>query len=125
MVDSKENYKFDLGVKGLIMYMKKIMCIRLAENECVLMKHNCKVVTRMQSINSAQTFSILSVLTFCDVFSCTLLTSNNMISLAIWCYMKFVNWSRTANCSRNFVVFGKFTCAWKHQIALRIVSLPY
>ena len=70
-------------------------------------------------------FKILSVLTFCNVFSCTLLTSNNMISLAIWCYMKFVNWSKTANCSRNFVVFGKFTCAKKHQIALRIVSLPY
>ena len=37
MVDSRANYKFDLGVKGLIMYMKKIMCIRLAENECVFM----------------------------------------------------------------------------------------
>ena len=27
----------------------------------------------------------MSVLTFCNVFSCTLLTSKNIISLAIWC----------------------------------------
>ena len=41
-----------------------------------------KVVTRVQIINRA--FEISSMLTFCDVFSCTLLTSNNMFSLAIW-----------------------------------------
>ena len=41
-----------------------------------------KVVTRVQITNRA--FEISSMLTFCDVFSCTLLTSNNMFSLAIW-----------------------------------------
>ena len=31
------------------------------------------------------TFKILTVLTLCDAFLCTLLTSNNMISLTVWC----------------------------------------
>ena len=49
-------------------------------------------------------------------FLFTLLTSNNMISLTIWC-KKEVNFSKTANCSFltglcNSVVFEKFTCAY-------------
>ena len=51
-----------------------------------------------------------------DFFLFTLLTSNNMISLAIWC-KKEVNFSKTANCTFltglcNSVVFEKFTFAY-------------
>ena len=37
------------------------------------------------SYNSAHTFKMSSVLTFCAVVSCTLLRSNNKIPLALWC----------------------------------------
>ena len=47
--------------------------------------------------------------------SCTLLTSDNMISLSLVI-------SLTVSC--NFVVFEKFTRAYLHQIALEIMLLP-
>ena len=65
----------------------------------------------------------------CAVFTCTILTSNNTISLALWCTKTLVNFSKTINCtcstgSRNFVVLKKFTHAYRHQITLKITLLP-
>ena len=54
-------------------------------------KHVHSPVIRVQSCNTSKLriayphFQILFVLTLCDVFSHTLLTSSNMISSAIWC----------------------------------------
>ena len=50
----------------LIMYLKKITRFWLAENECILMSHKCKVVKLVQI--SAHAFKVSSVLTFRDVF---------------------------------------------------------
>ena len=58
---------------------EKITRVWSAENEC-------KVETGVQVTNSARTLpKFMSVFTFCDVFSCSLKGSNNMISHAIWC----------------------------------------
>ena len=72
----------------LIMYIKKL---RASSGWKRVHSH----VTRMSSCNTsanykerAHTFKISSVLTPCDLLSCTLLTSNDMISLAIWCNFK-------------------------------------
>ena len=61
-------------------------CFLLAENKCILMQHECQVVTRVQITNSACTLSkfrlsCLSVI----FFSCKLLTSNKVISHANCC----------------------------------------
>ena len=61
--------------------MKKMMCFWLAENEYILMCSNTSANYKYH----VHAFNILSVLTFCDVFSCRLLTGNDKISLAIWC----------------------------------------
>ena len=47
-------------------------------NECILMQ-------QVQITKTAHTFKIWSVLLFPEVISCKLLTSNNIISLEIWC----------------------------------------
>ena len=60
---------------------EKITRFGLAEVECILMLHECKVVTRVRP----HAFKVSSILTFCDAFSGTLLTSNDMISLENWC----------------------------------------
>ena len=44
-----------------------------------------KVETRVQITYSSRSLKIASVLIFCDIFSCALSTSNNMISSAICC----------------------------------------
>ena len=48
-------------------------------NKCCQLLHECKLQI------ACATFKILTVLTLCDVFSCTLLAGNNMISFTIWC----------------------------------------
>ena len=68
-------------------------------------------------------------MTLCAVFPCTILTSNNTTSLAIWCTKTPVNFSKTINCtcstgSNNFVFLKKFTHAYRHQITLKITLLP-
>ena len=77
-------------------------------------------VTQAQSCNTnanykkcAHAFKITSLSTFCDVFLCTLLTSNNMILLQFG-----------VKTLLNFSVFEKFTRAYLHQIALEIMWLP-
>ena len=62
----------------IIMYMEKNTRFWLAAKRA-----HCHV-TRVQITNSAHAFKISSFLAFCGLFSCTLLTSNSMISLAIW-----------------------------------------
>ena len=57
-----------------------------------------------------------------------IITSNNMIPPAIWCYKRLLIF-QTTNCtwpsgSCNLVVFEKYARAFLHQIALEIVSLP-
>ena len=61
---------------------------------CFWLAHKCKVVTWVQITNSSHTLSKFhlhcyyawcSALTFFDVFSCTLFTSNNIISFVILC----------------------------------------
>ena len=94
----------------------KIMHIQLGENECIF--HKCKVVIWVQITNSMHPIS-----NFClswlpvMLFSCTLFTSNNIISLAICCKWAFVNFWKTTNCtpptgSCNSVVFENFTSAY-------------
>ena len=66
---------------------------------------------------------------FYDVFSCTVLTSINMISLATWWNKHLQIFLQTTNrtCptdSWNFVAFEKFTCAYLQRIALEIMLLP-
>ena len=48
-------------------------------NTYAKLQHECKVVTLVHALK------ILSVSTFCEIFSCASLTSTSMISLAIWC----------------------------------------
>ena len=57
-----------------------------------------------------------------------IITSNNMIPPAICCN-KYLLIFQTTNCtcptgSCSFVVFEKYTRAYLHQIALKIMSLP-
>ena len=68
------------------------------------------------------TFKILSVLTFCDVFSCTLSTSSSMILLQfdVICTCKLY---KTTNCTRLFCCLWKIylwlltpNCTWNHAI---------
>ena len=96
----------------------------LAEHECILMQHECKVVTRVQSCNTctnykysarkrAHAFKISSpLMTFCDVFSFfhvnyQLVTTWFLVQFGVINTCKF---SKTTNCtcltgSCNFVVF--------------------
>ena len=52
--------------------------------------------TRANYKKCMHAFKIFSVSTFCNIFSCTWLTSNKMISLAVWCNKHF---STTTNCT--------------------------
>ena len=68
----------------ILMYMRNYVLL-------IGWKRQHSHVTRVQSCNTgvnykqrAHAFEISSVLTCCDVFSCTLLTRDNMISLEIW-----------------------------------------
>ena len=67
-----------------------------------------KVVTRVQITNRA--FEISSMLTFCDVFSCTLLTSNNMFSLAIWRQWTLVIILKTTRARAIFLYLKNYAC---------------
>ena len=92
-------------------------------------------VIRVQSCNmsanyskSAHAFKISFILTFCDVFSCMLLT------VIKWFLLQFgvistCKFSKTTNCTCpmslcNFIVFEKLTYAYWHQIALEMMLLP-
>ena len=80
----KETFEYIIGC--MIICKKKLRVpdwlktSALSCNTGAKLYHACKL-----QIARAHAFKILSVLTSCDVFSCTLLRSNNMISLAIWC----------------------------------------
>ena len=77
---------------------------------------------------STDAFKISFILTFCDVFSCMLLT------VIKWFLLQFgvistCKFSKTTNCTCpmslcNFVVFEKLTYAYWHQIALEMMLLP-
>ena len=79
----------DMLISSLIMYMKKTTHFWLAENECILM--NTKRWYECELQIASVRFQISSVLTSYNVFLCTLLTSNKMASLEIWCnkHLKF------------------------------------
>ena len=62
----------------LIMHMKK-----LSASDWLKMSTKLQRECKLQKARALPKFT--SVLTFCDVFSCTLVASNNMISRAIWC----------------------------------------
>lgn len=51
----------------------------MVENECILMLHGCKVVTRVQITNTTRMLSKFRL------SRCTLLRSNNVFFRAMWC----------------------------------------
>ena len=61
------------------MYMKKLRASDWLKPSVFSYNTN-KVVTRVQSYKE----HVHTIKIYCDVFSCTLLTNNNMISLAVW-----------------------------------------
>ena len=80
-----------------------------------LVENEYPYVTPVQITNSMDSLSKLGLSYLGNVFSCALLTSDDMISLAIWCNMH-LKLSYTTNCTCpmglcNFVVFEEFTCA--------------
>ena len=79
------------------------------------------LVTQEQITNNAHTFKIFSVLLFCDVFSCKLLTQ-----VIKWFLLQFDVFIKGIKCTSPesfhfFLVFEKFTWAYHHQIALKIM----
>ena len=88
---------------GLIMHTKK--------NYAPLIgwRRMYSLVIRVQITNSAHAFKISFVITSCDVFSWTSLTSNNMILLShglvqFCCLRKIFSCLSTPNCIRNHVL---------------------
>ena len=85
-------------------------------------------VTQVQITNNAHTFKIFSVLLFCDVFSCKLLTqviTQFLLQFGIISICKFFKVYKvllTYGLVQLFFVFEKF--AYHHQIALKIMLLP-
>ena len=79
-------------------------------------------VTRVQRCNTSanykqhvHAFKILSVLLFCNVFSCTSLTSNNMISLAMFGVISTCKFFKDYICTCPIVQLSlvQFCCLWQ------------
>ena len=112
-------------------------CFWLVENKCIFHAtgvQNCKTSAKLSHRAILQIACTLLKLCLSWLFVilswCKLLISNNMISHVISCkyIWALVNFSKTTNCSLpmgscNFVVFQKFTCAYEHQITLKLVFL--
>ena len=86
----------------------------------------CSHVTRVQITDSARTLSKVRLSDFCDVFLCSLLTSNNVISLAIWCdrHLKIFQTNISLDLrARSILLSEKFPCTsfTNNQIVLETI----